>query len=77
MTIRSIVLRPHGAYVGAGGGITWLSDPEEEVAEVGLKARAPSPHWVRICRRDGRTGPLTWKDASRAFPSFQIGLPFP
>jgi hypothetical protein len=27
------------AYVGAGGGITWLSDPEEEVAEVGLKAR--------------------------------------
>jgi len=41
MTIRSIVLRPHGAYVGAGGGITWLSDPEEEVAEVGLKARGP------------------------------------
>ncbi|KIC57222.1 anthranilate synthase component I family protein [Microbacterium hominis] len=41
MTIRSIVLRPDRAYVGAGGGITWLSDPDEEVAEVGLKARGP------------------------------------
>ncbi len=41
MVIRSIVTRPGGAYVGAGGGITWLSDAAEEVAEVGLKARAP------------------------------------
>jgi anthranilate synthase component 1 len=41
MVIRSIVTYPGGAYVGAGGGITWLSDAAEEVAEVGLKARAP------------------------------------
>ncbi|WEG10354.1 aminodeoxychorismate synthase component I [Microbacterium horticulturae] len=41
MVIRSIVTHPGGAYVGAGGGITWLSDAAEEVAEVGLKARAP------------------------------------
>jgi len=41
MTIRSIVLHPGGAYVGAGGGITWLSDPDAEVAEVGVKARGP------------------------------------
>ncbi|MBF4560813.1 anthranilate synthase component I family protein [Microbacterium sp. VKM Ac-2870] len=41
MTIRSIVLHPGGAYVGAGGGITWLSEPDAEVAEVGIKARAP------------------------------------
>lgn len=41
MVIRSIVTHPAGAYVGAGGGITWLSDAAEEVAEVGLKARAP------------------------------------
>jgi anthranilate synthase component 1 len=41
MVIRSIVTVPGGAYVGAGGGITWLSRPDAEVAEVALKARAP------------------------------------
>ncbi|MGC5169997.1 anthranilate synthase component I family protein [Microbacterium sp. DT81.1] len=41
MIIRSIVTHPGGAYVGAGGGITWLSDAAAEVAEVGIKARAP------------------------------------
>jgi para-aminobenzoate synthetase component 1 len=41
MVIRSIVVRPGGAYVGAGGGITWRSDAEAEVAEVGIKARGP------------------------------------
>jgi len=40
MVIRSIVLDPHGATVGAGGGITALSVPEEELAEVRLKAAA-------------------------------------
>lgn len=41
MVIRSIIVHPGGAYVGAGGGITWRSDPAAEVAEVGIKARAP------------------------------------
>ncbi|WP_299086819.1 aminodeoxychorismate synthase component I [uncultured Microbacterium sp.] len=41
MVIRSVVFHPGGASVGAGGGITWLSDPVAEVAEVGVKARAP------------------------------------
>ena len=41
MVIRSIVVHPGGAYVGAGGGITWGSEPAAEVAEVALKARAP------------------------------------
>ncbi|GAA3770638.1 hypothetical protein GCM10022240_23610 [Microbacterium kribbense] len=41
MVIRSIVVHSGGAYVGAGGGITWRSDAAAEVAEVGLKARAP------------------------------------
>ncbi len=41
MVIRSIVIRPGGAYVGAGGGITWRSDAAAEVAEVGVKARGP------------------------------------
>ncbi|MFC8682315.1 anthranilate synthase component I family protein [Microbacterium ureisolvens] len=41
MVIRSIVVAPHLAYVGAGGGITWRSDAAAEVAEVGIKARGP------------------------------------
>ncbi|MCR2792846.1 chorismate-binding protein [Microbacterium sp. zg.Y625] len=41
MVIRSIVVHPGGAYVGAGGGITWGSDAAAEVAEVALKASAP------------------------------------
>jgi anthranilate synthase component 1 len=41
MIIRSIVTHPGGAYVGAGGGITWGSEAAAEVAEVGIKARAP------------------------------------
>jgi para-aminobenzoate synthetase component 1 len=41
MVIRSIVLHEDGAYVGAGGGITWKSAAWEEVGEVALKARGP------------------------------------
>jgi len=40
MTIRSIVIDEHGATVGAGGGITALSVPIEELAEAKLKAAA-------------------------------------
>ncbi|MEO6943257.1 MAG: anthranilate synthase component I family protein [Lacisediminihabitans sp.] len=38
MVIRSIILDAHGATVGSGGGITSLSVPSEELAEVKLKA---------------------------------------
>ncbi len=38
MTIRSIVLGPGGATLGSGGGITALSDPDAELAEVRIKA---------------------------------------
>ena len=41
MVIRSIVMHPGGAYVGAGGGITWRSEAAAEVEEVGVKARGP------------------------------------
>ncbi|MCJ1707480.1 anthranilate synthase component I family protein [Microbacterium sp. VKM Ac-2923] len=41
MVIRSIVVSPDAASVGAGGGITWRSVAAAEVAEVGIKARAP------------------------------------
>jgi para-aminobenzoate synthetase component I len=40
VVIRSIVMRGDTATVGAGGGITALSVPEEELAEVKLKAAA-------------------------------------
>jgi para-aminobenzoate synthetase component 1 len=40
MVIRSIVLDAHGARIGTGGGITILSDPDEEVEETRVKARA-------------------------------------
>jgi anthranilate synthase component 1 len=40
MVIRSIVLSPDGATIGVGGGITAMSDPAEELAEVKLKAAA-------------------------------------
>jgi len=40
MVIRSIVLDADGATVGAGGGITALSVPLEELAEAKLKAEA-------------------------------------
>ena len=40
MTIRSIVLDERGATIGAGGGITALSVPHEELAEAKLKAAA-------------------------------------
>ncbi|SKA90602.1 anthranilate synthase component 1 [Agreia bicolorata] len=38
MTIRTIVVDSHGATVGAGGGITALSNPDAEVEEVAVKA---------------------------------------
>jgi para-aminobenzoate synthetase component I len=41
MVIRSIVVEADAAHVGAGGGITWRSVAASEVAEVGIKARAP------------------------------------
>ncbi|BDZ46611.1 anthranilate synthase component I family protein [Naasia aerilata] len=40
MVIRSIVIEDGIATVGAGGGITALSDPDEELAEKKLKANA-------------------------------------
>ncbi|MFC0678246.1 anthranilate synthase component I family protein [Lysobacter korlensis] len=41
MVIRSVVMSGGVATVGAGGGITALSVPEQELAEVKLKAAAP------------------------------------
>jgi anthranilate/para-aminobenzoate synthase component I len=40
MVIRSIVLGPAGASIGTGGGITALSNADEEIEETQVKARA-------------------------------------
>ncbi|MFO7690650.1 MAG: anthranilate synthase component I family protein [Cryobacterium sp.] len=40
MVIRSIVLTPVQAAIGTGGGITALSDPQDEIEETRLKAAA-------------------------------------
>ncbi|GAA1702294.1 hypothetical protein GCM10009792_23190 [Microcella alkalica] len=40
MVIRSILVADGVATIGAGGGVTALSDPEAEVAEMRLKARS-------------------------------------
>lgn len=68
MIIRSIVFHEGGAYVGAGGGITWRSEARAEVAEVGVKARGPLaalgaalPHgWGEA---DGRADAAGWGEA--------------
>jgi para-aminobenzoate synthetase component 1 len=40
MTIRTVFVSPGSVSLGVGGGITWSSVVEDEVAEVGHKARA-------------------------------------
>jgi para-aminobenzoate synthetase len=40
IVIRTLVASPHGLIVGAGGAIVAGSDPEAELAEMRLKARA-------------------------------------
>ena len=40
IVIRTLVASPHGLTVGAGGAIVAASDPEAELAEMRLKARA-------------------------------------
>ncbi len=40
MVIRSIVLDERGVTIGTGGGITALSEPQEELEETRIKARA-------------------------------------
>ena len=39
MTIRSAVFSENGIEIGVGGGITWSSDVDQEIKEVGHKAK--------------------------------------
>ena len=63
MTIRSIVVYPGGAYVGAGGGITWLSDADAEVAEVAVKAAAPLAALGAMLPASWRAAAASWTGA--------------
>ncbi|WP_440694082.1 anthranilate synthase component I family protein [Clavibacter nebraskensis] len=56
MVIRSVVVADGGATVGAGGGITALSVPEEELEEVRVKA-APLLAAVRAGRTTAEEAP--------------------
>lgn len=59
MVIRSILVEGREATVGAGGGITALSVPEEEVAEMRLKARVLL-RALGVSEADARSGsPIT------------------
>lgn len=40
MTIRTAVVGPESLTIGVGGGITALSEPADEIREVGIKAQA-------------------------------------
>ncbi len=63
MVIRSIVIDAEGSTVGAGGGITALSVPTEELEEVrvkaapllqGASARSDPDELTTLVRRDGK-----------------------
>ncbi len=59
IVIRTIVLRPDGATIGAGGAIVMQSDPEEEFDEILLKARAPMAAIARAFT--GSAAPDAWR----------------
>jgi para-aminobenzoate synthetase len=58
IVIRTIVLRPGATTIGAGGAIVMQSDPDEEFAEVLLKARAPMAAIARAVT--GSDAPEAW-----------------
>jgi para-aminobenzoate synthetase len=59
IVIRTIVLRPGLTTIGAGGAIVMQSDPEEEFAEILLKARAPMAAIAQAVT--GSDAPEAWK----------------
>lgn len=52
MTIRTVVVTPEGTSFGVGGGVTSMSAPREEVAEMHLKAAALKAALVAQPSRD-------------------------
>lgn len=56
IVIRTIVMRPGRTTIGAGGAIVMQSDPEEEFAEILLKARAPMAAIAETVTGSGEQG---------------------
>ena len=75
IVIRTIVLRPAGSTnattIGAGGAIVMQSDPEEEFAEILLKARAPMAAIARAVT--GSSSPEAW--TVQADQTVTVGAP--
>jgi para-aminobenzoate synthetase len=59
IVIRTIVMRPGATTIGAGGAIVIQSDPEEEFAELLLKARAPMSAIARTVTASAEPGSWT------------------
>jgi para-aminobenzoate synthetase len=59
IVIRTIVMRPGGTTIGAGGAIVMQSDPEDEFDEILLKARAPMRAIARAVTGSG--SPDAWR----------------
>jgi hypothetical protein len=62
VTIRTVALDESRAHLWAGGGITWRSDPEAEVAEADAKARAVT---ARLALRLGGVAAVGLPDRDR------------
>jgi para-aminobenzoate synthetase len=58
IVIRTIVMRPGATTIGAGGAIVMQSDPDDEFAEILLKARAPMRAIARAVT--GSDSPDAW-----------------
>ncbi len=59
IVIRTVVMRPGDTTIGAGGAIVMQSDPQEEFAELLLKARAPMSAIAQAVT--GSDAPSAWR----------------
>jgi para-aminobenzoate synthetase len=73
IVIRTIVMRAGATTIGAGGAIVMQSDPEEEFAEILLKARAPMAAIARAMTGSGEPDAYTVELEPRLAPALAEG----